>query len=145
MSDFGNVAEDDLLRETFRDGGLADARLTDERGVVLGAPAEDLHDALDLHGTADHRVQRVLDRQVGEVAAELVEQWSLGRLLLRLLRLLVDPGLVEQLVDLAANLLEVGAEVLEDVSGDALTLDEQTEQEMFGAHIVVAHPPRLFK
>jgi len=45
-----------------------------------------------------------------------------------LLRLLVDAGLVEQLVDLAANLLEVGAEVLEDVGGDALTLDEQPDR-----------------
>ncbi len=55
------------------------------------------------------------------------------------------PELVEQLVDLAANLLEVGAEVLEDVRGDALTLDEQPEQEMFGADIVVAHAARFFE
>ena len=57
----GDVAEDDLLREALGDGGLADAGLTDERRVVLGAPAEDLHDALDLHRAADHRVERVLD------------------------------------------------------------------------------------
>ena len=52
---------------------------------------------------------------------------------------------MEQLVDLAANLLEVGAEVLEDVRGDALTLDEQPEQQVLGADVVVAHATRLFK
>ena len=55
------------------------------------------------------------------------------------------PELVEQLVDLAANLLEVGAEVLEDVGGNAFTLDEQTEQQVLGADVVVAHATRLFK
>ena len=82
----GDVAEDDLLREALGDRGLADAGLADQRRVVLGAPAQDLHDALDLHRAPDHRIERVLDREVGQVTAELVEQRRLGRLLLRLLR-----------------------------------------------------------
>jgi hypothetical protein len=34
----------------FDDGGLADAGLAEEHGVVLGAAAEDLDHALDLVG-----------------------------------------------------------------------------------------------
>ena len=43
-----HVVGDDALGETFDDGGLADARLADEGGVVLGAAGEDLDHALDL-------------------------------------------------------------------------------------------------
>ncbi len=46
----GDVVVDDLLGEAFDDGGLADARLADEHRVVLGAPAEDLHDPLESRG-----------------------------------------------------------------------------------------------
>ena len=48
---------DDALREALRDGGLADARLADERGVVLGPPRQDLDDALDLLLAPDDRVE----------------------------------------------------------------------------------------
>src|SRR3954471_21221280 len=69
-----HVAIDDLLREAFHDGRLADARLADQDGVVLGAPAEHLLDALDLDGPADQRVELVLHGRFREVAAELGEQ-----------------------------------------------------------------------
>src|SRR5947208_350461 len=42
-----DLAADDLLGQALDDGGLADAGLADEHRVVLGAPREDLHDALD--------------------------------------------------------------------------------------------------
>ena len=135
----GDVAEHDLLGEALGDGGLADAGLADQGRVVLGAPGEDLDHALDLGLAADHRVERVLGRQVGEVAAELVEQRGLGRLLGGR-RLFVEPALVEEALDLGADLLEVGAEVLEDVGGDPLALDQQAEQQVLGADVVVAHP-----
>ncbi len=35
----GHVALDDAQRQAFRDGGLADAGLADQHGIVLGAPA----------------------------------------------------------------------------------------------------------
>ena len=47
-----HIAADDALGQAFDDGGLADARLADQRRVVLGAPREDLHHALDLDLTA---------------------------------------------------------------------------------------------
>ena len=45
---FGDVAVDDQLGQALDDGGLADAGLAEEHGVVLGAAAEDLDDAFDL-------------------------------------------------------------------------------------------------
>ena len=69
----GHVVVDDLLRQAFDDGGLADARLADEHRVVLGAPRQDLHDPLELAGAADHGIELALARHLREVAAELVE------------------------------------------------------------------------
>ncbi len=55
--DLGHIVVNDPLGETLDDGGLADAGLAEEDGVVLGATAEDLHDAFDFIGTADHRIE----------------------------------------------------------------------------------------
>ena len=48
LEDLGHLVRADSLRQALDDGGLADARLADEDGVVLLAPREDLHDPLDL-------------------------------------------------------------------------------------------------
>ena len=69
----GHLALDDVLREPFDDGGLADAGFADEHRVVLGAPGQHLHDPLDLLAAPDHRIQLALAGAGGEVAAELVE------------------------------------------------------------------------
>ena len=73
----GDVVIDDPLGEALDDRGLADAGLADEDGVVLRAPAEHLDDAADLLVAADDRVEQVLARGVGEVAAELLERLEL--------------------------------------------------------------------
>ena len=65
----GDVAGDDALGQALDDGGLADAGLADEDGVVLGAAAEHLDDAADLGVAADDRVEPALARVGGEVAA----------------------------------------------------------------------------
>ena len=59
----GHVAAHDALRQALDDGGLADARLADQGGVVLGAAAEDLDDALDLLLAPDDRVELAGARQ----------------------------------------------------------------------------------
>ena len=69
-----HVAVDDLLRQPFDDGGLADARLADEHGVVLRPAAEHLLHALELVVAPDERIEQVLHRRFGQVAAELGEQ-----------------------------------------------------------------------
>ena len=69
-----HVAVDDLLRQAFDDRGLADAGLADQHGVVLGAAAQHLLHAFELVVAADQRIELVLHRRFGEVAAELGEE-----------------------------------------------------------------------
>ena len=59
----GDVARDDALREALDDGGLADAGLADEHGVVLGAAGEHLADAPDLAVAPDDGVELALPRR----------------------------------------------------------------------------------
>ena len=82
--DVGDVAGDDPVGEALGDGGLADARLADERRVVLRLATEDLDDPLDLLLAADDRIELARARGLGEVDAELVD----GRGLAGALRLL---------------------------------------------------------
>ena len=63
-----NVARNDALGEAFDDGRLADAGLTDQNRVVLGAAGQDLHDAANLVVTADNRIELAFARNLREVA-----------------------------------------------------------------------------
>ena len=58
----GDVARDDALGQPLDDGGLADAGLADEHGVVLRTPREHLDDPADLGVAADHRVELAVPR-----------------------------------------------------------------------------------
>ena len=69
-----DVAGDDALRESLDDGGLADAGLADEHGVVLGAPGQHLDDAADLGVAPDDRVELALAGARGEVDAVLLQR-----------------------------------------------------------------------
>ena len=140
----GHIALDDRLGETLDDGGLADAGLADEDGVVLGATGEDLHDPLRLLLAPDHRVELVVARGLREVATELVEHL---RAALRtrggVVGLRADGrGLAarsagEQLDDLLPHLVEVGAQLDEHLSGHALTLADEAKKDVLGADVVV--------
>jgi len=68
----------DLQRQPLGDGGLADARLTDEQRVVLAPAAEDLDGPLQLRPTADERVDLPLLRLLVEVDGERL-QWIADR------------------------------------------------------------------
>ena len=70
----GDVAGDDPLGEALDDRRLADARLADQHGVVLGAAREDLDDAADLVVAADHRVELAVLGGLREVAPELLQR-----------------------------------------------------------------------
>ena len=107
-----HVAVDDLLRQPFDDRRLADARLADEHGVVLGAAAEHLLHALELVVAADERIELVLHRRFGQVAAELGQQR-------RLLDARQRRLLVEQLDDVLAD--RVQAHPLLHQDADAAT------------------------
>src|SRR5215207_213898 len=140
-----NLVAGDTGGEALDDSGLADARLADQHRVVLRAAREDLHHALDLDLAPDDGVELALGRQLGQVAAELVEQ-------LRALCLLAGSGRPAALApartgehadDLVANLLGVGVEVEQDASGDALVLAHEAEQDVLGANVVVAERERF--
>ena len=77
----GNVALGDFLRQSFDDGGLADARFAEQHGVVLRAAAENLDDALDLVLAADDGIEFALSRQFRQVAPEHPQRGRLPFLL----------------------------------------------------------------
>ena len=84
-----------------------------------------------------------LARQLGEVPAELVEDHGPLRLLLAGLALALARVAGQELDDLLANPAEVGAELLQDLRGDALALADQPEQDVLGADVVVPELQRL--
>ena len=129
----------------FDDGGLADARLADQHGVVLRAARQDLHHALDLGLAADDRVELALGGLLGQVAPELVEELGALRLLAGSggATLLAAAGAGEHPDDLVANLVRIRVEVEQDACGNALVLTHEAEQDVLGADVVVAQRERL--
>ena len=63
LQELGHLVRRDPGGEALDDGGLADAGLADQHRVVLRAPRQDLHDALDLRLAADDRVELALGRR----------------------------------------------------------------------------------
>ena len=127
----GHVTADDPLRETFDDGGLADAGLADEHGIVLRAARQHLDDAADLLVAADHRIELAAAGELGEVAAVLFER------LVGAFRILARHALI------AAHLLERGHEAVARQPGgleelaDGPRVVQQREQQMLDADEVV--------
>jgi len=74
----GHVAAGYALGKALCDGGLADAGLADEAGVVLLAAVEDLYDALKLLLAAYHGVELAGAGALGEVYAVVVEELALA-------------------------------------------------------------------
>ena len=71
---FGHVALHDTVSKAFHDGGLADAGLTDEHGVVLRAAGQDAYGAAYLLISSDDGIELALARSLHEVAAVLGER-----------------------------------------------------------------------
>ena len=128
-----NVAVDHLLGETLDNRRLSDTRLTDQNRVVLRAAAEHLLHAFELVVTADQRVELVLHRRFGEVAAELRQK-----------RRLLHTGqrrlLVEKLDDVLADGVEAHPLLHEDGGGDAPLFAQDPEKQVFGPDVVVKQP-----
>ncbi len=74
FSALGHVAVDDAQRQALDDGGLADAGLADQHGVVLGAARQDLDGAADLLVAADHGVELAVPRRLGQVAGVALQR-----------------------------------------------------------------------
>ncbi len=128
-----HVAEHDLLRKTFDNRRLADAGFADQDRVVLGPPAEHLLDALEFVVSADERIQLVLHRRFGQVAAELGEQR-------RLLDARQRGLLVEELDDVLAHRVQPHPLFHEDRRRHGPLLTENTEKEVLSPDVVVQQP-----
>src|SRR5207245_2768267 len=122
LQQLGHLVRGDAGREALDDGGLADAGLADQHGVVLRAAREDLHHALDLGLAPDDRIELPFGGLLRQVAAELVEQ-------LRALGLFTGSGRATLLAaawagehsdDLVTNLVRIRIEVEQDARGHAL-------------------------
>ena len=70
----GDVALHDPARQTLGDRGLADAGVTDQHRVVLGAAGQDLDDPSDLLVAADDRVEPTAAGFLGEVTPVPLER-----------------------------------------------------------------------
>ena len=96
----GHVAVDDAVRQPLDDRRLADARLADQHGVVLGAAGQHLDGAPDLLVAADHRIELAFGGGLGEVAGVALQRviglLGAGRIRGAALAQLVDGG-VERL------------------------------------------------
>ena len=95
-----HVAIDDAVRQPLDDRRLADARLADQHGIVLGAAGQHLDGAPDLLVAADHRIELALGGGLGEVAGVALQRviglLGAGRIRGAALAQLVDGG-VERL------------------------------------------------
>ena len=69
-----DVVVDDPLGQTLDHRCLADTGITDQDGVVLGTPGQDLHDAPDFGVASDHRVELALACGCGHVRAVFVQR-----------------------------------------------------------------------
>ena len=108
-------------------------------GIVLGAAAENLDDALEFAVAAHQRIELPVHGGLGQVAAELGQQAGLALALLRRSFLLRHAG------QLVANLRQLQAALLQNLRGKALLFAQQAQQQMFGADVLVAQPLGLFR
>ncbi len=151
LDGLGHVAAHDRLGQALYDRGLADARLTDQHRVVLGAPGKDLHDAFHLMLATDHRVELALAGCGCQVAAELVQYGRASRGALALAagadarRGGVLPALVtrQQLDDLLTHASQVCTELDQHLCGHALAFTNQAQQDVLSANVVVAQLQRF--
>ncbi len=69
-----HVAIDDAQRQALGDGGLADAGLADQDGIVLGPARQHLDGAADLLVAADDRIELAVARSLGQVAGIFLQR-----------------------------------------------------------------------
>ena len=136
----GHLVAHDHLRQALHHGCFTHAGLADQHRVVLGAPGQHLHDALNFHFSADHRVEFAFPGRLREVAAELVEHerrggCALGRTGAGSRFFALVPG--QQLDDLLAHPVEVRAELDQHLCRHTFPFPDQAEQNVFSADVVV--------
>ncbi len=129
----GHVAVHDAQGETLGDGGLADAGLADEDGIVLGAARQHLDGAADLLVAADHRIELAGTRGLGEVAGVFLE-----RVVAVLCRGAVGVAALAQVGDRLVEIQRGDAGGFQDPGALGAAGDGQRQQQVFGGDEAVA-------
>ncbi len=129
----GHVALDDAQGQAFRNRGLADARLADQHGVVLGAPRQHLDGAADLLVAADNGIELALCRGLGEVA-----RIALQRIVALLGGRGVGGAAFAQIVYRRVEALRRDAGIDEDRCRLGAFLERQRQQQPLGGDVLVA-------
>lgn len=126
-----HVAGHDALRQALHDRGLADAGLTDQHRVVLGATGQHLHHAADLVVAADDRVEFAFAGAGGQVGGVLLQ-----RLIGRLRFGAGDPGAAAHLDERLPQRLRRGA-VAGQQLGDVGVTGGQPDHHVLGGDVLV--------
>ena len=147
LQGFRHVAGLDFLGQAFDHGGLAHTGLADQHRVVLGAAGEHDHNALNLVGTADDRVQLAFGGFGRQIASELVEDGGTGFVLLvrhtagigQFALAVASAGVAADHIDgRAAQFTQIDVHLDEHLGAHALTFTDQSEQDVLGADVAVA-------
>jgi hypothetical protein len=132
---FGHIAIDDPQRQAFGNCRLADTRLADQHGVVLGAPRQDLNGAADFVVAPDYRIELAFARRLGEVAGVFLQ-----RIVALLGRSRVSGAALAQFVDRLVQAHRSDATILQHRCRIAF-FNGQCLQQPLGGHKAVAGLP----
>ena len=121
---FRHVAIEDAQRQALDDGGLADAGLADQHGIVLGAAGEHLDGAADFLVAADHRIELAVARGLGQVAGIFLQ-----RVIGIFGRRAIGGAALAQRFDRRIEVLRRDAALAEDGAGLAALLERQAQQQ----------------
>ncbi len=130
---FRHVAVDDAQRQAFRDGGLADARLPDQHGIVLGAPRQHLNGAADFLVSSNDRVELAGARELGEVTRIFLQC-----VVLVLRRRRIRDASLPQIRDCLVQPLRRHAGVFQNARGVCALRHRKGEQQILGSDVRVA-------
>ncbi len=132
LQPFRHVPADDALGKTFDNGRLADAGLTDQHGIVLGTPRQNLDDAANLLIAADDRIELALPGQLRQVAP-IAFQGLISAF--RVLR--ADALIAAHLLEGAHETIARDTELLQDPAGRPRILGHRQQEVLDGDVIVL--------
>ena len=143
------------MRESLDDRRLPDSRLANQDRVVLLAPRQHLHHALNFLRAPNRRIELAFGGELREIAAEVIERWRLGFLLaLGLCRLGSAAPLLRRRTTLRrisaedaqrfrTRRFEIDTRISQHLRGNSLFFAQESEQQMLGADITVIQLARL--
>ena len=126
-----DLAVDDPESESLDDRGLADARLADQHGVVLGAPLQHLDGAADFIVAADDRVELALLGALGQIDGVFLERLA-ALLGIRIVDLLPAAQVLDSALERALH----DAGIAENGAQRALVV-ERREHEQLARYVLV--------